>query len=54
MAEVLSLSGVILSEIVRARAKIRARIERVEDGNLGDYKSVGAGIFELKLPICCL
>ncbi|MGB5962827.1 MAG: type II toxin-antitoxin system RelE/ParE family toxin [Coleofasciculaceae cyanobacterium] len=33
----------------RARAKIRTRIDRVEDGNLGDCKSVGEGIFELRI-----
>ena len=33
----------------RARAKIRARLDRVEEGNLGDYKSVGEGVFELRI-----
>ncbi|QLE50680.1 type II toxin-antitoxin system RelE/ParE family toxin [Nostoc sp. C057] len=33
----------------RAKAKIRARIDRVEDGNLGDCKSVGEGVFELRI-----
>ena len=33
----------------RAKAKIRARLDRVEDGNLGDYKSVGEGVFELRI-----
>ena len=33
----------------RAKAKIRARIDRVEEGNLGDYKSVGEGVFELRI-----
>ncbi|MBC1218763.1 type II toxin-antitoxin system RelE/ParE family toxin [Nostoc sp. UCD121] len=33
----------------RAKAKIRARLDRVEDGNLGDCKSVGEGIFELRI-----
>jgi putative addiction module killer protein len=33
----------------KAKAKIRARLDRVEDGNLGEYKSVGDGIFELKI-----
>jgi putative addiction module killer protein len=27
-----------------------ARLDRVETGNLGDYKSVGDGVFELRLP----
>jgi putative addiction module killer protein len=33
----------------KAKAKIRARLDRVEDGNLGDYKSVGEGVFELRI-----
>ncbi|MBD2778035.1 type II toxin-antitoxin system RelE/ParE family toxin [Iningainema tapete] len=33
----------------KAKAKIRARLDRVEDGNLGDYKSVGDGVFELRI-----
>jgi len=33
----------------RAKAKIRVRLDRVEDGNLGDFKSVGEGIFELRI-----
>ncbi len=33
----------------RAKAKIRARIDRVEDGNLGDCQSVGEGVFELRI-----
>lgn len=33
----------------RAKAKIRARLDRVEDGNLGDYKSLGDGVFELRI-----
>lgn len=33
----------------RAKAKIKARLDRVEEGNLGDYKSVGDGVFELRI-----
>lgn len=33
----------------RAKAKIRARLDRVEEGNLGDYKSVGESVFELRI-----
>ena len=31
------------------RAKIQTRIDRVELGNFGDHKSVGAGVFELRV-----
>lgn len=31
------------------RAKVRNRMDRVEDGNLGEHKSVGKGIVELIL-----
>ena len=34
---------------VRAKAKIRAKLDRVEDGNLGDYKFVGEGVYELRI-----
>ncbi len=33
----------------RARAKIRTKIDRVSLGNLGDYKSVGKGVVELRV-----
>jgi len=32
-----------------ARARIRKRLDRVELGNLGDYRSVGEGVFEFKI-----
>jgi putative addiction module killer protein len=32
-----------------AKARIRSRIDRVEMGNLGDFKSVGDGVFELRI-----
>lgn len=31
------------------RARIQTRIDRVELGNFGDYKSVGGGVFELRV-----
>ncbi|MDP8050817.1 type II toxin-antitoxin system RelE/ParE family toxin [Pasteurella atlantica] len=34
----------------RAVARISARIDRLKMGNLGDHKSVGSGIFELRIP----
>lgn len=34
---------------VRARAIVRKRINRVRSGNLGDTRSVGNGVFELKI-----
>ena len=33
----------------QARARIRARINRVRLGNLGDCKSVGSGVSELRI-----
>lgn len=34
---------------VQARYRILTRIERAEDGNLGDHKSLGHNIFEMRL-----
>ena len=35
---------------VRARAKIRIRLNRIRLGNFGDAKSVGDGVSELRIP----
>ena len=34
---------------VRARARIRARIARLRDGNFGDAKPIGEGVHELRV-----
>lgn len=34
---------------VRTRARIRTRLERAILGNLGDYTSVGGGVYEMRL-----
>ena len=34
---------------LRARARVRTRLDRVSLGNLGDYASVGGGVFELRI-----
>ncbi len=34
---------------LRARARVRTRLDRVSLGNLGDYASVGDGVFELRI-----
>lgn len=34
---------------IKARAKIRARLDRVEAGNLGDVRAVGQGVCELRI-----
>ena len=33
----------------RARAKIKVRLARIRLGNLGDWKSLGDGIYELRI-----
>jgi putative addiction module killer protein len=33
----------------QARARIKTRLDRVELGNLGDFKPVGEGVMELRL-----
>ncbi len=35
----------------RIRGRIEARLLSLESGNFGDYKSVGEGVFELRLHI---
>jgi putative addiction module killer protein len=34
----------------RARARIRVRLDRIRLGNLGDHKSLGDGVYELRVP----
>jgi putative addiction module killer protein len=34
---------------LQARARVRARLNRVRLGNLGDYVSIGDGVFELRI-----
>jgi putative addiction module killer protein len=33
----------------KARARIRVQLDRITLGNPGDYKSLGAGLFELRI-----
>lgn len=35
---------------IRGRAIVRARLERVKLGNLGNTKNIGDGVSELKIP----
>ena len=39
----------LLNLDIKARARIRVRIDRVEDGNFGDVRPVGEGVSELRL-----
>lgn len=34
---------------IRARARIQARIDRLESGNVGDAKPVGQGVSEMRI-----
>ena len=36
---------------LRARVAIASRIERIEDGNFGDHRSVGNGVSELRVNV---
>ena len=35
----------------RTQARVIARIDRIEEGNLGDHRSVGGGISELRIDV---
>lgn len=35
----------------KAAAQVRARLNRIRNGNLGDFKSVGDGVYEIRIDI---
>ena len=36
---------------LKARTRIAARIKNAENGNFGDHKSVGAGVYEMRVDV---
>ena len=36
---------------LRAKVAILSRIERIEDGNFGDHRSIGGGVSELRVNV---
>ena len=38
-------------ETPQVRARVQTRIDRMELGNFGDHRGVGAGVFELRLNL---
>lgn len=34
---------------IQGKARILARLKRIELGNIGDHKSIGSGLFELRI-----
>jgi putative addiction module killer protein len=42
-------SWLVLLKDRKARACIQVRIDRAEDGNFGDHKSVGEGVSEMRI-----